>query len=116
MGCCQTVYYSSEYIKSYQCKLLGLSDKVLPDLTMNDDHTLNMFGDLNEFINLDVNIEPKQTITHHSTYSAYSHHMLEFDACLEMIKENNLIEIKMVTNVQHTLQCNCLHLVVEYRK
>ena len=28
LGCCKSVYYSNEYLKSYQCKLLGLSDQV----------------------------------------------------------------------------------------
>lgn len=77
LGCSKPVYFSNEYIKSYECNLLGISDQVKPsklkpieekitelDAILNpnsprDDSEFH-FADLNEYIYVDLEIKPKE--------------------------------------------------------
>lgn len=53
LGCCKSVYYSNEYIKSYECKLLGISNKVTPFVSQSDLDSDNEFENLNIYTDLD---------------------------------------------------------------
>ena len=116
LGCCQTVYYSSEYIKSYQCKLLGLSDKVQPiaDQSTSSDDNIDagstertIFGDLNEFIYLKVGFTPRpdqlRTTTDMAVIcdvtTALKLESLEFPSLYELIQKKNFIDVNVQTNV-----------------
>ena len=52
LGCCKSVFFSPNYLKSYECKLLGLSDRV----GLFKD---NAIDDLNEFVLIDLKIDSK---------------------------------------------------------
>lgn len=112
LGCCQTVYYSSEYIKSYQCKLLGISDKVLPNpMNDEDDERMNLFGDLNEFIYLKISFNLKsrdreenanmnmEMIRNAMTLGTY-----EFNDWLELINKQNHLIFDLHTNISNINQ------------
>ncbi len=80
MGCSKPVYFSNEYIKSYECNLLGISEQVKPSklkpieekiteldaiLNSNSPHDDSEFhfADLNEYIYVDLEIKPKESST-----------------------------------------------------
>ena len=110
LGCCQTVYFSSEYIKSYQCNLLGLSDKVAPSSPINNDENSNMFGDSNEFIYLRVDVQPHEqqaaennvnecNCLNMETRDALIMGTLDWNVWLEIIKKNNEVNLTVHSNV-----------------
>ncbi len=103
LGCCQTVYYSPEYIKSYQCKLLGLSEKTTFSEEHENDGT-NIFGDFNEFIYLKIHLDLKLPMLDvpSSAYIADFTSALDrrdFTSALKLIKDNNRLDLKLQTNV-----------------
>ena len=105
LGCCQTVYYSPEYIKSYQCKLLGLSEKT----TFSEDHEndgTNIYGDFNEFIYLKIRLDLKQQPMSDDVPSPeyigdFTSAMDSHDctSALRLITDNNDVDLKLQTNV-----------------
>ncbi|CAF0732756.1 unnamed protein product [Brachionus calyciflorus] len=61
LGCCKSVYFSVQYLKSYECKLLGISDRVNLFKSPNDQMNNQKYvpDDLNEFILVDILVDSK---------------------------------------------------------
>ena len=89
LGCCKSVYYSNEYLKSYECRLLGISSEVKspfqanpddddeknifsfsppssnantntrPSTTSQNTHNVPVLNDLNDYLFVDIIIKPK---------------------------------------------------------
>ena len=60
LGCCKSVHFSSEYIKSYECKLLGLNANT--SFYAHDSHEAqpNTYPDLNDHILVDILMTAKK--------------------------------------------------------
>ncbi|RNA22754.1 folliculin-like [Brachionus plicatilis] len=91
LGCCKSVYFSHQYLKSYECKLLGLSDQVY--LFKDADKDVNyVLDDLNEFILIDLSIDSQLKIDpqnlqinfesiNSQTLSEYIEYKINFELC-----------------------------------
>jgi hypothetical protein len=91
VGCCQSIYFSDKYFKSYECKLLGLSEKF--NINLNNDK--NLFDDdLNDYVYLKIDINPKNL-----NLLSELQILNTFDQTLSMIKEKYFIDISIKTNV-----------------
>jgi hypothetical protein len=93
VGCCQSVYYSDKHIKSYECKLLGLSDKVV--IVPNGN---NLFmDDLNDYVYMNIEFSCKQM---NDTYADSLHSSaINFNQMISIIKEKYFMNISIRTNV-----------------
>ena len=125
LGCCKSVLYSNEYLKSYECKLLGLSDKVnifqsISDSSDNDtidnnsenqkdpqanNNLKNVYSDLNEYILMDLIIKPK---CFNSANSNKKNDLINFllinTSLIDIIDERNDFNIVIKTNVNQITQ------------
>lgn len=86
LGCCKSAYFSNEYLKSYECKLLGLNNEVnlfsesSSGLRNDQPMNLNVCDDLNEFILVDLvvdlsqeqNLTIESNITHFIKFNVYT--------------------------------------------
>jgi len=93
VGCCQSVYYSDKHIKSYEYKLLGLSNKVV--IVPNGN---NLFiDDLNDYVYMSIEFSCKQM---NDTYADSLHSSaINFNQMISIIKEKYFMNILIRTNV-----------------
>lgn len=96
VGCCQSVYYSDKYIKSYECKLLGLSDKYQIQNT-DLDKCSNLFDDdLNDFVYLNIELIPKSLSD--LLLGLQLTNSINFNQSFNLIKEKYFLNIQIRTN------------------
>ena len=119
VGCCKSIYFSDKYVKSYECKLLGISDKALVLFKDNLDLlylsnssgnegfiTNSLYPDLNEHILLDISISPNcgsAEIDFDYSDSDSDRHK-NFEQILAIIKEMNEINVFIRSNVEQITQ------------
>lgn len=99
MGCCKSVYFSNQYLKSYECKLLGLSDKV--SLFKDEQKDVNyVLDDLNEFLLIDLFVESKLKIDS-------TNQQVNFDSITNQTLCNYIdykLNFELCTNVKNAIQ------------
>lgn len=121
LGCCKSIHFSDEYVKSYECKLLGISEKALPlfykdnvDLlykagaTINTSHHAYLYPDLNEHILVDVAIWPYMNAECFLNEDTSLDETNSFDAQLARIKENNNLTVYVKSNVEEITASNLI--------
>ena len=126
-GCCKSVYYSNEYLKSYECRLLGISDKVTPfqsenATSPNEDDDKNVFSlsptlptknvnfcnDLNDYVFIDIVIKPKENNNSASTVRSQFKNLnldnVKIYNQVDLIADENYFNIILKTNVSNNMQ------------
>lgn len=100
VGCCQSVYYSHKFIKSYECKLLGLSDKCLiQNVAAPSNETSSLFDDdLNDYVYLNIDLVAKSGATS-SDSSSLQINQLSFSHAFSLIREKFYVNLISKTNV-----------------
>jgi hypothetical protein len=64
LGCCKSVYYSNEYLKSYQCRLLGVSSEVKSPFHSNNSYSYNESDKKSVFdFDFSPSLDPNSTTT-----------------------------------------------------